>query len=340
MPRIGAYLAVAALGAAVVVSPSPAAAFRIGPFHFGLPFSFGHRHHHHLYMRAAEPRRSEPGRRESAQSEPAEATTPALLYPNLALPAIEEAIFAPQARAAWPFGYDAILQTAFAKARPADTLADCRQVDRGSAVMDRLKEHGALDAEQAPLAQKLGEALGMASGYLARACPQDIPRDPVARLQLMQSQIETLTMALDLVRPPLQAVEQSFKDGQSPFPATLSAAPRGDRRPDAVASACGAMATKVDWSVEQISSSVQPNETQQNSLAGVKQAFRSAADDLGAHCPTALPPTALARLDAIQARLDATWRAVLSMQVALGAFEQTLTADQRNRFAALDFAAR
>jgi hypothetical protein len=52
-----------------------------------------------------------------------------------------------------------------------------------------------------------------------------------------------------------------------------------------------------------------------------------------------LPGDPLARLEAIEARLDATWRALVSIQTALSDFETKLSAEQRVRFDATDFAA-
>jgi hypothetical protein len=74
-------------------------------------------------------------------------------------------------------------------------------------------------------------------------------------------------------------------------------------------------------------------------LDDVKGAFGKAVDDLQAHCPTTVPPTAVARLDAIEARLDATWRSVLSIQVALANFEAKLDDAQKIRFDQMNFAA-
>ena len=71
-----------------------------------------------------------------------------------------------------------------------------------------------------------------------------------------------------------------------------------------------------------------------------KQAFAKAVDDLEAHCPTTVPPTAVARLDAIEARLDATWRSVLSIQVALANFESKLDDAQRDRLDQMNFVAQ
>jgi len=74
-------------------------------------------------------------------------------------------------------------------------------------------------------------------------------------------------------------------------------------------------------------------------MDGLKQAFRNAANELNANCPLSLPSDPLARLGAIEARLDATWRALVSIQTALADFETKLSADQRVRFDATDFAA-
>ena len=51
-------------------------------------------------------------------------------------------------------------------------------------------------------------------------------------------------------------------------------------------------------------------------------------------------PSNMNRLDTIQARLDSTWRATLSIQVALANFEAELNDAQKNRFDAMNFAAR
>ena len=199
-------------------------------------------------------------------------------------------------------------------------------------------------ADQMQLLQKLGGALGAAAGFLAKACPTEIPAQPVARLQLMESQIEELTMAITIVRQPLQDFEQSLSDEQKAKFAAVAArraapppivriSPPRSRRPAA------ARPPQSTATIDQIDRSVQPTDAQRPALANVKQAFAKAVDDLDAHCPTTVPPTALARLDAIEARLDATWRSVLSIQVALANFETKLDDAQRDRFDQMNFAA-
>ena len=112
MRTIGAIFGITAL-AAVAFSSPPAAAFgfRLGPLHFGLPF-VGHQYHrHHLYMRA-KIRPNDIARSESGSSK---GTTSALLYPSIALPSIIENIFFSTFSSPWPFDYQAIFTSAFAK---------------------------------------------------------------------------------------------------------------------------------------------------------------------------------------------------------------------------------
>jgi LTXXQ motif family protein len=193
-----------------------------------------------------------------------------------------------------------------------------------------------------PLLQKLGGALGAASGYLAKSCPKDIPAQPIARLQLMQSQIEELEMAIDVARQPLQDFEQSLSADQKTRFETATPPPDADRRirTSAAVPTCGGLPAAIDWSIDQIDKSVQPTDAQRDDLASIKQSFSKAATDLETHCPTVAPPTALGRLESIQARLDATWRAALSIQVALADFETKLSDEQKGRFDNMNLAAQ
>jgi len=331
MRNIGAYIVVGAF-AALLSSPTPSAAFglHLGPLHFGLPF-FGHsRHRHHaalhrsrIYDRAVAERPS--GAR---SSEPVHAAdNSALLYPSHALPGLYDEIFWPARSASWPFGYDAIVDSAFAKKSTDATPQVCQPGDP-NAVVGRIRAETKPSDAQMPLVEKLAQALGTASGYLAQACPKAIPPQAVERLQLMQAQIQTLSMALDLIRPPLQQFEQSLNaDQRSHFAAFASES--------AAAGACGTPQAAVDRPVAEIEQRVAPSEDQRGAVADLKQAFAGAASDLDAHCPKSSLAMPLARLEAMESRLDASWRAALAMQVALAQFQSKLTEQQRARFDAL-----
>jgi hypothetical protein len=344
MRKIGAIVAIAALAAAAF-SPSPSAAFglRIGPFYFGIPY-FGYRHRHHgtpaLRDEASLKTPAQPAT--GSQAAASQGLMSPLLYPVLALPAVYDEIFSPPSSSPWPLSYDAILQTAFAKTAPDQNAAACPQPNRQSAVAERIRAEIRPSGNQLQQMQKLGGALGFASDYLAKACPSEVPQDSAARLQLMEWQIEKLAEALDFVRPPLQDLKQSLNDTQRArfgMPLSTAASAIHPDRANNMAPACAAAPTRVDASIEQISLAVQPTDAQGDAMNNLKQAFRSAANELDANCPLSLPGDPLARLEAIEARLDATWRALVSIQTALADFETKLSAEQRVRFDATDFAA-
>lgn len=335
MRKVGAFIAAAACSAVVCSSP-PAAAFglRIGPFHIGVPLYFPRFHHHPLYMRA--------DRHDTARTESGQGATSALLYPSLALPAIFQNVFFPDHTSPWPFNYERIFSTAFARLPASEDGRLCQPSVDTNAIVSRIGAEVAPNPDQEQSLQKLGGALGAASGFLAKACPSDIPAQPVARLKLMESQIEELTMAVSIVRQPLQDFEQTLNDDQRTKFAAVPASPLAVDRQDrtaAIAPSCGGSPTAINATIDQIDRSVQPTEAQRAALADVKSAFAKAVDDLQAHCPTTVPPDTVARLDAVEARLDATWRSVLSIQVALANFESKLDDAQRDRLDQTNFVA-
>ena len=348
MRKIGALITAGSLAAVLASTPAAAFGLRIGPFHIGIPFGWHHRHHP-LYMRASpsDMTRSRVARAETSETVPQNVVSPALVYPSLALPVIFQNIFW-LGSSSWPFGYQNIFTTAFAKIPADQDQRLCQQPLDANALVGRISGDISPTADQAALLQKLGGALGMASGYLAQACPKEIPTQPVARLQMMQSQIQALAMAIDIVRPPLQELEQSLTpDQQSRFdhvsPATgqtTEPTVKDQNQAGNLVKPCGDSSNAIDWSIQQINRSVQPTDAQRDDLAAVKQAFVASASDLDNHCPATAPETALGRLEAIQARLDAAWRTVLSMQVALTNFESKLSDAQKGRFDAMNFAAR
>jgi LTXXQ motif family protein len=350
MHKIGAGVASGLLVVAISLAlPSPALAFRLGPFNIGLPF-FGHRHnaapHAEAHPDAAAGGANRTTYDKAAtvgpEAEPQSAAS-AFLFPGLALQALYDDIFAAVPAAPWPFSYDGIFRAAFAKSGAEKDQQGCLQAGRGSAVVERIAAESRPTAAQRPLLLKLGGALGMASGFLAKACEQDIPAEPVARLKIMETRLQELTMALDIIRQPLQEFEQSLSQNQQKRLAGAIKSPTPSERKNIAKSAapsCAAAPRNVQWSVDQISQSLQPNDNRRDSLTQMKAAFNRAADDLDAQCLVSLPSDALTRLETVEARLDAEWRATLTIQVALDDVESALSDDQRARFNALDLAAR
>jgi len=342
MKKVGAYLAIAAFAGIVFAAPHAVAfGLRIGPFHLGTP-SFGHRHHHHrsyMHGNSDDVARHEPEAAPQPQQRP---VSLALLYPARALPSIFQNVIWPAFSSPWPFGYDTIFATAFAASLADRSRDDCEQSIDANTIVERLRAEIGPTAEQMERLQRLGGAIGAAAEYLAKSCPTEIPRQPTARLQLMDSQIQVLTMAVDVIHQPLQEFEQSLNGEQrAKFSGEVAGRSTASARNGKIGvRSCGDPSAAIDWSIGEIDKSVQPTEQQRPALTDVQQAFGKAAKDLAAHCPTSVPRSAVARLETIESRLDATWRAILSIQVALQDFESKLSDEQKNRLQAMTFAAR
>ena len=185
---------------------------------------------------------------------------------------------------------------------------------------------------QQPLLQELGTALVQANGYLIKSCPAEIPLLPVERLQLMDSQIDAMTMALEIVRVPLQKFEQSLDDRQRARPSALVAS-------EDVKPVCAKNPEPPNWPIPILKQALQPTAVQEAALNNLERAFNRAASGLDAVCSDGTPRTPSARLQAIEARLDITWVAVQTIQVAVAQFQKQLNDQQRARFNALQLAA-
>src|SRR6202030_934512 len=196
MAMIGVRIAAFGLALAVLCRSQQACAFRLrlGPFLLG---GRAHHHHRHLVRRPTEALHSEATPTDVAQNR-----APSLLYPILAWPSFADDIFRPTNYSPWPFSYPSIFDQAFA-VYPAKRAADLcpRHIGKSDATL-RIGREIAPTAAQQPLLQKLGTALAQANGYLIKSCPAEIPLLPVERLQLMDSQIDTMTMALEILRVP------------------------------------------------------------------------------------------------------------------------------------------
>jgi hypothetical protein len=344
---------VAALGLAfAVLCPSPqASAFgiRLGPF-----LLFGGRVHHHLHHRHVVRRPTEGLRRPTeaalrpteAVQNPTEALDskatptqnvaqnrpPSLLYPTLAWPSFVDGIFRPTNHSSWPFNYQSIFDQAFAE-YPAKRVADLcpRRLGEGDADLGIGREIAPTAAQQ-PLLQTLGTALAQANGYLIKSCPAAIPPLPVERLQLMHSQIDAMNMALEIVRVPLQKFEQSLDDRQR---AALSARAASED----IARVCAKNPEPANWPIPIFRQALQPSAAQEAALNDLERAFNRAASELNADCSDGMPRMPSARLQAVEARLDITWVAVQTIEVAVAKFQKQLSDEQRARFNTLQLAA-
>jgi hypothetical protein len=265
--------------------------------------------------------------------------TPALLNPVLALPAVYDDIFTPATTVAWPFGYDAVIDAAFANNRADSAAHACGSGNSSGEIVARITQQVQPNALQQALLQKLGGAIGMAAGYLAKACPKQIPAQPVARLKLMGRQVDAMLMALEIVHQPLRQFEQSLTAEQRARMSASSSTSSAPNTPGNTSTCAAAASTSKDWPTGMLERAVQLKDEQRPALSEVRQAFSSAAADLHARCSTVPPSSSLARLEAIESRLDATWTAILSIQVSLDNFQGQLSDQQRSHFDTMRIAA-
>ncbi|HLN09619.1 MAG TPA: Spy/CpxP family protein refolding chaperone [Xanthobacteraceae bacterium] len=87
--------------------------------------------------------------------------------------------------------------------------------------------------------------------------------------------------------------------------------------------------------IERIRQTVQPTASQQAALDELKAASAKAGKLLRAACPAAVPATPLARLSAIDDRLEATLEAIDIVRPALANFYSLLSDEQKARFNAI-----
>jgi len=109
--------------------------------------------------------------------------------------------------------------------------------------------------------------------------------------------------------------------GTTPSPAPLPA------------EACTGLAPGVtDLPIDQIARAVHPTGDQIAALDELKTASAKAADVLKASCPTEVPLTPVARLDALEKRLDSMLQAVQIVRDPLRAFYNSLSDEQKQQF--------
>lgn len=88
----------------------------------------------------------------------------------------------------------------------------------------------------------------------------------------------------------------------------------------------------LNWPIQQIADTVQPDQTQQAALNDVKDATAKALDALQSACPNELPNTPPGRLAAMRQRIEAMLQALNLVQPAQQRFYELLSDEQKARF--------
>ena len=303
MRKIGAYIVIGAL-AATIVSPSPVSAFGLyfGPFHIG----FGHRHRHrlahHPHYVATSPDRA---RRQNI----AKATQT---------------------------DREALIET------NTQAVQSCGGLAPGvtNLPIEEIRQSVHPTADQEAVLDDLSAASSNANDIIKSSCPTAPPLTPVGRLSAAEQRLEAMIRAAQIVRSPLERLYDSLSDEQRRQFNTMGNSGKGEREPGSAPSG-GDLATLCDQQagggfaslpVQRIEQVVRPNTQQRNALADLKRTSEDAASDLQGSCPTQIPQTPVALLDAVATRMKALADAMKSVRPKLENFYASLSDEQKASF--------
>ena len=199
------------------------------------------------------------------------------------------------------------------------------------------------DAQRAAL-DDLGNASVQAAQIVKAACPRDVSLTPAGRMQAMEQRVQSMLDAVKVMRPALEAFYNTLTDeqrsrfnalgAQTQSPQVQSAGASTANGPGSPATNCTNRAIP-DWPTAMIERSVRPTPAQQASLTTLQTAAAKAKDILQASCPSEMPATALARISAIEQRLQTILAAVQTVRGPLNDFYGSLSDEQKAQFNAI-----
>jgi hypothetical protein len=199
--------------------------------------------------------------------------------------------------------------------------------------IDRIQQLVSADDQQRAALNDLADASMRAAQIIKTACPTSVAFTPTGRLAAMEQRIEAMEQAIDVVREPLDKFYGSLTDEQRAklnSANQASAQPKGRQR--GLAQSCAAANATFQWPEARIDAALRPNEEQQAKLKALQNAATQAADQLAASCPSELPTTPPARLEAVSKRLEVMLGAVKTVRGALDDLYGNLSDEQKAQF--------
>jgi hypothetical protein len=205
--------------------------------------------------------------------------------------------------------------------------------------LDRVEKTTDLNDEQRRALDTLKAANSKAGDLLKTSCPSEASMTPLGRLETVQTRLDTMIRAMEIVRTPLDEFYNSLNDEQRRRFAELGSSSsskssrRGSTARDNLAELCSRRTENfTQLPVQRIEQAVKPTQQQQDAFEKLKAASTEAANQLQASCPPQTPHTLMDRFDAVAKRLDAMVMAVKTVRPALTAFYSTLNDEQKARF--------
>ncbi len=189
-------------------------------------------------------------------------------------------------------------------------------------------------ADQEAALDDLSAASSQASDMIKSSCPSSVPLTPLGRLDAAEQRLDATIKAIQVVRSPLERFYQALSDEQRQRFNAMNGSSEGAALSGGnMAAACRQGAGSfIDLPVQRIEQVVQPTAQQQSAFDDLKKAAQNASDQLQSSCPTAVPLSPVARVDTVEARLNAMADAIKSVRPDLNNFYASLSDEQKARF--------
>ncbi|MGE5779700.1 MAG: Spy/CpxP family protein refolding chaperone [Hyphomicrobiales bacterium] len=198
--------------------------------------------------------------------------------------------------------------------------------------IERIAQTVEPDDAQRAILDELKDATAKALDILKAACPTALPSTPTGRIEAMRQRLDAMLAAVRTVRPVVEKFYQSLNDEQKARFNALGPDPDQQAQRN-LTQVCGERASGIaSLPFERIERAVRPDGAQRSALKELQDATAEAANLLSAECPTYRALTPVGRLQAMEQRLDATLRAVQTVQPALEKFYGSLGDEQKERF--------
>jgi hypothetical protein len=153
-----------------------------------------------------------------------------------------------------------------------------------------------------------------------------------------------MIQAVQIVRSPLERFDESLNDEQRQHIDAMS----NTRRSEGAVAPGGNLITIcsqqaggfINLPVQRLQQVIEPNAQQQGAFDELKKMSDNAAGAVQASCPTQMPKTPAARLDAAKTRLSAMVDAMKTVRPKLEQFYASLNDEQKARFNAIGLPAQ
>jgi hypothetical protein len=199
--------------------------------------------------------------------------------------------------------------------------------------IDQIRQTIHPTADQEASFDNLSAVSSLASEIIGSLCAASVPLTPVGRLDATEQRVEAIIKAIRMVHSPLERFYGALSDEQRRRFNAMNESIEGARSPSDMAAMCSQQARSfIDLPAQRIEQVVQPTAEQQSTFDNLKKAAQKASDQLQSSCPTAVPKSAVARLETIETRLNAIADAIKTVRPNLKNFYASLNDDQKARF--------